>query len=294
MGEANYEKRTAYFLEQLAKGEHPLQKAAKHATRKRSPYVSPVSEEEKVFIPDIVDIADANIDPKTQTRRKRKIYKKLQELQEAKDKLAKLYSHKLKKEKDTLYRKIATKAGVKQLTQDKKKIIENAIEKASVSGEVDEEDLIEKLQDDLYTRFRKRAGLKTLHYTKKRLIDNALERASVSGEVDEDDLVRILKLPVDHKIPFPKPRVTLSARKTVTKKVNKSAKIPAKKLVLKRKSISPKFSTSSSPNIRKKPTKKVLQSKTASRKLSTSNSSPNTRRKPSKSAYRKPSSDSSD
>jgi hypothetical protein len=291
ISEANYEKRTARLFEQLAKGEHPTQIAVKHATRPRSPYVSPVSEEKKVFIPDIVDIANANIDPKTQTRRKRKIYKKLKELQEAKEKLAKLYSRKLQKEKDILYRKIATKAGVKQLTQNKKKIIENAIEKASVSGKVDEDDLIEKLQDDLYTKLRKRAGLKTLHHTKRRLIDNALERASVSGEVDEDDLVRILKLPVDRIVPLPKARVKLPARKTATKKVNKSAKIPTKKLVLKRKPISQKSSTSSSPNIRKKPAKKlVLKRKPISQKSSTS-SSPNTRKK---SAYRKPSSDSSD
>lgn len=269
MDKANYEKRTKYLFEQLAKGKHPSQKAAKHATRERSPYVSPVSEEEKVFIPDIIDIANANIDPKTQTRRKRKVYKKLQEIQAARDKLAKLYSRKLKKDRDTLYRKLATSAGIKQLTQDKKAIIENAIEKASVSGEVDEDDLIEKLQDDVYTRLRKRANLKTLHYTKKRVIDNAIDRASVSGEVDEDDLVRILKLPVDRSRPLPKVRVKLPARKTVTKKLIKKSVTVQKPSIQKSPAQKP---SPQRPSAKKPSTKKSSTKKSSTKKPSAYNS----------------------
>ena len=224
-----------------------------------------------MFIPDIVDIANANIDPKTQTRRKRKVYKKLQEIQVAKDKLAKIYSRKLEKEKDTLYRKLATSAGIKQLTQDKKKIIENAIEKASVSGEVDEEDLIEKLQDDLYTRLRKRANLKTLHYTKKRVIDNAIDRASVSGEIDEDDLVRILKLPVDRSIPLPRARVKLPARKTVTKKLIKKTATAQKPSAQKPSTQKPSTQTSSAqkPSTQTSSAPKLSTKKSSTKKSAT-------------------------
>jgi hypothetical protein len=262
MGVLDYEKRTKYLFEQLAKGKHPSQKAARRATREYSPSASPVSEEEKVFEPDIIDIANANIDPRTQTRRKRKVYKKLLEIQEAKDTLTKLYSRKLKKERDTLYSKLARKAGVKQMTKDKKKIIDNAIEKASVSGEVDEDDLIEKLQDNLYTRLRKRADLKTLHPQKKRLIDNAIDRASVSGEVDEEDLIRVLKMPIDRRAPLPRVRVTRKPRPVPKKIIQKPVVVaPTKKLSVQQKTAIKKYNKSSSSS--SSPEKTAAKRKTA-------------------------------